>query len=207
MIMNMGEYAKMSEKEKEEYFYKEYDHMNEYDIKPASDTITVALLNNMTNNKTKVSALKRYLDGEPVNKDPLKEITIPDPEMRLYFIGNNYFQTIDELLQYCRVNGSSTNGLGILEYYRNLANHSDVIKKSSSTTLMLYTAVDEDGYGIYNYERSVYRGKFTWEYNHGNIRKMYKPFRDRGIVFEDDIYAKENERMQHIEQSFQKIKK
>jgi len=57
---------------------------------------------------------------------------------------------------------------------------------------MFYTAVDENGYGIYNFERSVYWGKFTWEYCHGSIRELYKPFRDRGIVFENDIYVKQD---------------
>ncbi len=146
--------------------------------------------------KYSASNLKKLIDGELVNVNPLMEM--PEPEMRLYFIDDNYFQTIDELLQYCRVNRLSTNGLGILEYYRNLAGRKDVIKKQSNTIFMLYTAVDEDGYGIYNYERSVYRGKFTWEYSHGSIREMYKSFRDRGIVFEDDIYAKQDERNKQL---------
>lgn len=135
------------------------------------------------------STLKRMIVGEPINVNPL--IEMPKPEMRLYFIGNNYFQTIDELLQYCRVNRLSADGLGTLDYYRNLADCSDVIRKSNSTTLMLYTAVDENGYGIYDYKESVYCGKFIWKYNHGSIREMYKPFRNRGIVFENDIYAKQ----------------
>lgn len=139
--------------------------------------------------KGTITTLKRMLDGEPVNINPLTEI--PEPEMKLYFIGNNYFLTMEELLQYCRINRLSTNDLGILEYYRNFAGRSDVIKKTSSTILNFYTAVDRDGYGLYNYERSIYRGEFTWEYNHGRIEEMYKPFRDRGIVFENDIYAKQ----------------
>lgn len=174
--MNLKEYSSVSEEERTEHFAKECNHI-EQDKKSM---------------KQSVSSLKRWIDGEPVNVNPLAEI--PEPEMRLYSIGNNYFQTIDELLQYCRINKISTNGLEILEYHRNLADCSDVIRRSNGQIWMLYTAVDRDGYCIYNHKRSVYRGKFTWEYSHGSIRKMYRPFRDRGIVFENDIYAEQAER-------------
>jgi len=193
--MNLDEYSRISEEEKMKYFARKYNHITEQDKSPATKALSKAVQNKKLLEHS-ASTLKRMIDGKPVNVNPLTEM--PEPEMRLYFIGKNFFQTIDELLQYCRVNRLSTNGLGILEYYRSLANCSDVIKESSSTTLMLYTAVDEDGYGIYNHERSVYRGKFTWEYNHGNIREMYKPFKDRGIIFENDIYAKQDERNQQL---------
>jgi len=55
---------------------------------------------------------------------------------------------------------------------------------------MLLTVCDRDGYGIYNEERSIYHGEFVWEYNNGDIKNMYSAFRDRGIVFENDIYGK-----------------
>ena len=142
------------------------------------------------------SSIVRMIDGETVNIDPLPEI--PIPEMRLYFVDENYFESIDELLMYCRINKISTKGLNIIDYYRNLAGHSDVIRKSNSETSMLYTAIDEDGYGLYNNKRSVYRGEFIWEYNYGNIRDLYKPFKEKGIVFENDVYGKIDERNQHI---------
>lgn len=141
--------------------------------------------------------ISRSMDGKPANKNSLVEI--PVPEMRLYYIDDNYFESIDELLHYCRINNKSTKGLKILDYYREFAGRSDVIRKQDCDTIMLYTAVDEYGYGImYNNERSINRGEFKWEYNHGSIRKMYKPFRDKGVVFENDIYAKQDEEMQHI---------
>ncbi len=137
-----------------------------------------------------------FFDDEPVNKNPLTDV--PNPEMRLYSIDDNYFESIDELLQYCRINNKSTKDLKILDYYREFAGCSDVISEQDCDTIMFYTSVDEDGYGIYNNERSIYRGKFTWEYNHGSIREMYKPFKDKGVVFENDIYAKKDKRMQNI---------
>lgn len=142
------------------------------------------------------SSIVRMMDGEPVNIDPLPEI--PIPEMRLYFVDENYFESIDELLMYCRKNKISTKGLNIIDYYRNLAGHSDVIRKSNSETSMLYTAVDEDGYGLYNNKRSIYRGEFIWEYNYGSIRELYKPFKEKKIIFDNDVYGKIDETHQHI---------
>ena len=136
------------------------------------------------------------IDGEPVNKNPLTNI--PNPEMRLYCINNNYFESIDELLHYCRINDKSTEGLKILDYYREFAGRSDVIRSQDCDTITLYTVIDNDGYGMYNNERSIYCGRFIWEYNYGNVQEMYSPFKDKGIVFEDDIYAKLDEEMQYI---------
>lgn len=81
------------------------------------------------------SSIVRMIDGEPVNIDPLPEL--PIPEMRLYFVDDNYFESIDELLMYCRINKKSTKGLNIIDYYRSLAGHSDVVRKSNSETSML----------------------------------------------------------------------
>lgn len=120
------------------------------------------------------------IDGESVNINPLSNIPIPD--MRLYFVDDNCFKSIDELLMYCRWNKKSTERLNILDYYRNLAGRSDVIRKSNSHSSMLYSAVDENGYGIYNNKRSVYRGEFIWEYNYGSIRELYRPFKEKGII-------------------------
>lgn len=63
---------------------------------------------------------------------------------------------------------------------------------------MLYTAVDEDGYEILNENRTINCGEFIWEYNHGSIRELYKPFKDKGIIFENDVYGKIDERNKKI---------
>lgn len=79
----------------------------------------------------------------------------------------------------------------IVDYLGNVAGINDVIRTiNHNGRNMFYTAVDRDGYGMYNYQRSIYRGEFIWEYHHGDIREMYEPFRKRGVIFEDDIYAK-----------------
>lgn len=142
------------------------------------------------------SQIIKIVDGEPVNKNPLSEI--PEPDMRLYSIGNNYFESINELKNYCRKNHKTSKGLTVLDYYKNLAGSSDVIRKQNNKTSIMYTAVDEDGYGIYNNTRSVYRGEFIWEYNYGSIRNLYKPFKEREIDFVIDVYGKIDEREQNI---------
>lgn len=140
--------------------------------------------------------IKRMFDGEPKNINPLTEI--PEPQMRLYgFWGafkSAFFDTEQELIEYVKTHNTQFGSICIMEYLGNVAGRSDVIRLTyKSGKSVLYTSVNEDGYGIYNNERSIYRGEFVWEYNHGSIRKMYSAFRDRGIVFEDDTYAKIDE--------------
>lgn len=140
--------------------------------------------------------IKKIFDGEPVNKNPLE--TIPEPEMRLFYINGQAFRTIDELMEYCQKNSISNKNLIILDYFKELASRKDVIRKQSTTNTQLLVAADEHGYGIYNNERSIYRGTFIWEYYYGNIRELYRMFRDKGIVFEKDIYKEIDERWAHI---------
>ena len=68
---------------------------------------------------------------------------------------------------------------------------------------MFYTAVDRYGYGMYNHKRSVYCGRFVWEYHYGSIRDIYKPFKERGLVLEEDIYGEIDKSDKEL---FQKIK-
>ena len=181
--------------EKRKKMLEAFKPFRESDISPAAEALAKAIQDEELMKKAS-SSIVRMIDGEPVNIDPLPEL--PIPEMRLYFVDNNYFESIDELLMYCRINRISTKGLNIIDYYRNLAGRSDVIRKSNSQTSMLYTAVDENGYGLYNNKRSIYRGEFIWEYNHGSIRNLYMPFKEKGIVFENDVYGKIDERNHHI---------
>ena len=141
--------------------------------------------------------LKRMIDGEPKNVNPLTEI--PAPQMRLYVAYGTYFETEEELVSYCNINNIPAEHTLVIDYFRSLAGRSDVIGRTTKDgRTMFYTVVDEDGYSMYNHERSIYRGEFTWEYNYGSIREVYTQFRDRGIVFENDIYAKIDEINQSI---------
>lgn len=137
------------------------------------------------------------MNGEYVNKDPLTNV--PNPEMRLYGISGTYFNTKEELKYYCISRGFPMNLAYALEYIRNFAGRSDVIRETNiDGKCKYYVAIDEDGYGVYNYDRSVYKGKFTWEFEYGSIKEMYSAFRDRGVEFEKDVYGKISEKKEQF---------
>ncbi len=194
--MSLEEYSRMSEKEKMEYFAKEGNHIAEQEESPIAKALSEALKNDELMEHT-ASIMKRMCDGEPVNKNPLTEI--PNPQMVLYgFLGNFksvYFDTEEELEEYTKTHDTSSGNTCVIEYLGNVASCSDVIRTTfKNRKPMLLTVCSRDEYGIYNEERSIYRGKFVWECNSGDIKDIYSAFRDRGIVFEDDIYAKLAER-------------
>ena len=200
MKENNNEVNEMNKDEKikkEEYQMKlqDFKRFREGGITPVDKILAEAVQDSEFMEKAHSQIIKN-IDGEPVNKNPLSEI--PEPDMRLYSIDNDYFESIDELLKYCRKSHKTSEGLTVLDYYKNLAGCSDVIRMQNSKTSMMYTAVDEDGYGIYNNKRSIYKGKFIWEYNYGSIRYLYKPFKERGIDFVNDVHGKIDERNQSI---------
>ena len=79
----------------------------------------------------------------------------------------------------------------IIELLGTIAGQNDVIKKTyRNGNTLLFTAIDEDGYGIYNEERSIQNGVPIWEYHYGEICELYSAFREKGITFKNDVYAK-----------------
>lgn len=160
------------------------------------------LIDLVENDKDEMGTLlKKFVDGEPKNIDPLTEI--PEPQMRLYgFSGafkSAFFDTEEELIEYVKTHDTQFGSICVMDYLGTVANRSDVIRVTyKSGKQKLYTSVNEDGYGVYNNERSIYKGEYVWEYNHGSIREMYSAFRDRGIVFENDTYAKIDEYYRNI---------
>lgn len=167
-------------------------HRDLSDTKMFSDELIGAVESKKEENEIG-NIIRRICDGEPKNINPLTEI--PEPQMRLYgFSGvlkSAFFDTEAELIEYVKTHDIQFGNVCIMDYLGNVAGRSDVIRLTyKSGKQDLYTAVNEDGYGIYNNERSIYRGEFVWEYNYGNISEMYSAFRDRGIVFENDTYAK-----------------
>ena len=150
------------------------------------------LIDAFENKRNKENKLEKFVDDKSKNVNPLTEI--PEPQMRLYgfsgFFNSEFFNTEEELMEYIKTADTEFGNLCVIEYLGNVAGRSDVIRVSyKDRTPKLYTSVDEDGYGIYNDNRSIEKGEYVWEYNHGNISEMYSAFRDRGIVFEEDTYA------------------
>lgn len=164
-------------------------------IKKNSEFIT-NLFDSSSNDTSQKTIIENDIPLTPLSlADFIKNNNIK-PEMRLYGVDENYFESIDELLKYCRQNQLSTQWLIVLDYYRNFYDHKDVIRKTNSEISMFYAISNERGYVWYSDELNM--DDENWEFNHGQIRSLYKTFRDHGIIFEDDVYAKESEKNQHI---------
>ena len=128
---------------------------------------------------------------------------VAELKMRLYAVSKNnkyiYFTTENELINYIQGNEISYKTINIIDFLGNCANKSDVIRVVNvNQKILLYTPCDEDGYGIYNEERSNKEQSFIWEYHYGNISEFYSEFRKRGINFQDDIYATIEKRNQKL---------
>ena len=193
------EYKKMTKEEKLLYCAK---HVNrtEQDITPATEVLSKAFSDKEFVEKTS-SLLKKFCDGEPKNVNPLTEI--PEPQMRLYgFSGafnSAFFDTEEELNEWVKNHNTEFGDICIIDYLGKVAGRNDVIRKNyKDGKSKLYAACDNYGYGIYNFERSIYRGEFVWEYSYGSLREMYSAFRDRGITFNNDIYDKIDKKYQKI---------
>lgn len=148
-----------------------------------------------------VKIIERMAYGENKNFDPLQEI--PNPIMRLYRIDGIYFDNKEELEIFCKENTKDIDDIVIVDYLGTVAGRKDVISTIYKNRMMFYTAVDRDGYGMYNHKRSVYCGRFVWEYHHGSIRDIYNPFKERGLILDEDIYDKIDK---SDEELFQKMK-
>ena len=153
-----------------------------------------AALNDEEHMKKTARILKEFCDGKPVNKNPLGEV--PNPEIVVYCTRNSYFLKKEDLEMYCKNNNISKSNTYTMEYYRKFAGRSDVIKMNGD----YYAAVDEDGYGVYNYDRSVYRGEYTWEFEYGHLRTEYQLLKDIGITLENDVYGDIDKRNEYIKQ-------
>ena len=115
----------------------------------------------------------------------------PEVEMRLYGViadGLNYdfFDNVDELFAFCRKNMASTKSLIILDYIREFAGRTDVIRMQTSGFLSIYSQINDNSVAVYNNKKSDYQGKYVWEYELKNIDEFYNEFRNRGIVLEED---------------------
>lgn len=152
--------------------------------------------------------ITRMIDGESKNINPLKEIS--NPQMILYgfrgLFNSVFFDTEKELEEYVKNNDTSFGSTCTVEYLGNVAGRSDVVRiTSKGQKSALYTAIDMDGYGIYNEERSFYEGQYVWEYEYGNLRNIYDAFRSKGIIFTNDVYKKIDDLLTDSEENTDKV--
>lgn len=116
------------------------------------------------------------------------------PLMKIYCVTTCYskcfFDTEEELNEYIKkFNKNSVYIISTIEYYKYLAGRSDVFVTKSNNNTTLRVALDELTYAVYNPEKSMIEREFCWEHIEGSLKEEYKAFRDRGIKFENDIYA------------------
>ena len=174
-------------------------------MKDVADSIAKALQNEELMIEVK-EGLSRFVDGEPVNKNPIKND--PKIEMRLFKVTNYYYWTLDEAMECCRKSFIPAITIEILDYIREFAGRTDVIRVQRLTDfcpIKIMTVLDYEHYAMYNNERSIYRGKYTWEMSEGNIRNYYNIFRKQGIVFENDIYEKSRKYYEEVDKKMKKI--
>ncbi len=178
--MNLWEYSKMSDEEKKAFWLAQQQAVDLDDGKAEIDALMKVFgVDAEGKKKREVSTYKEL------------EIENSEPEMTLFAINDNFFSTRDELDAYCKEEGLTQKKARMVMYIRHFAGRSDVIRQISFTGENVYLcACDEDGYGIYNRERSNREGKVTREFSEGSIADMYAAFRKRGIAFEDDVYTK-----------------
>lgn len=154
-------------------------------------------MNNKNYLKGILEFIKNSMYNESKNINLLKEM----PEMVLYRVHGVSFDTKDELENYCNDNNIEISKSSMLAYYRNFASRHDVIRDYKEGEIgVFYSVCDCDGYdcGAYNHSRIIYSRELTWKYYQGHIRELYNIFRDKGVVFENDIYAKEDARKQKL---------
>lgn len=176
--MNIVEYNNMTEEEKRKYWEENHKFLTEQDEMPADKALYELFGPNGT--------YKLKERGEYSELD----VQASAPEMQLFSINDAYFDNKEEMEEYAQMEGLDVSRAYIIEYIRAYAGRSDVIREIDSKGNSLYfKACDEDGYGIYNSERSNREGRFIWEFSEGSIEDMYEPFRKRGIVFDQDVYG------------------
>ncbi len=155
-----------------------------------------------------VRLLTELLNGSYVGIDPLTEI--PDSQMTIYGIREAFkkmvfFDTKEETEVYAKRKGIDVNNIKTFEYLGSVAGREDVIRKTTvSGETEFLVAIDEDGYGSYDKERSVWQNKFIWKYVHGNIKDIYDAFKARGQKLKEDRCGQieeENQRLLELTKS------
>lgn len=112
-------------------------------------------------------------------------------KMILYGYKTDFFDTEEELKEYCILNQLPINASFTVEYIGNMFGMNDVIRKTIRKCNPIYCAAfEKDGYAVYNEEKSNSENDDVWEYRYGSISEIYSAFREHGIVFENDIYGK-----------------
>lgn len=122
-------------------------------------------------------------------------IGIVQPEKILYEVNKVFFETEGELRFYCEDNNISLGRARVVAYFSYFAGRKDVfrIRKFEggdyrTIDYKYMSAVDEDGYAIYNPIRSEQENSNVWEFWYGDIKKYYAAFAKYIRHFQNDVY-------------------
>lgn len=102
--------------------------------------------------------------------------------------------------------------ISIIEYLGSFAGKKDVIRKvNSDGSVKVYAACDCTQFYISDITDTENQEILSadWMLHDGSVADLYRAFRERGIIFEDDIYARdekeEKEFIKTINDAFKKI--
>lgn len=122
------------------------------------------------------------------------------PTILYVFLGEystKFFESESECIKYYEESCEPFASICIIEYIGNFAGKNDVIGYRDVTGEHYLAACDCKSY--YDYLPNENNPDvFCWQQVDGSIEWLYKMFRDKGIVFKNDIYAQIEEENQKL---------
>lgn len=108
-----------------------------------------------------------------------------------------YFESENECNEYYEEHYGPFSDICVIEYLGCFAGKDDVIKVKRQNEEKYFSVCDEVSY--YRYQPHQDNDDvFHWEKIDGIVEWMYNAFRDNGIIFKNDIYAKAKEEQQQL---------
>lgn len=128
----------------------------------------------------------------------MKNNELKESSTRLYvFEGefeNQYFDTKEELLIYYNNSHDSLEfvDISIVEYLGQIGDKNDVIRRIYPDETKLYAICDETQFYVCDITsiNNPNTSNLVWSIHEGSLDDIYSAFRNRGIVFKDDIYQR-----------------
>lgn len=120
--------------------------------------------------------------------------SLPTPQMRLYGLLDNpekeIFDTKEEITDYIKAHNPLGLSIYTIDFLGNALGKQDVIRTTSeSGRENIYTAY-KNGIAIFNSKFARWEATTGhWEATTRDLKALHKAFRDRGIEFENDVYA------------------
>lgn len=109
---------------------------------------------------------------------------------------NSYFDTEEELKSHADSSRDLKifTDISMIEYLDSFAGKKDVIRKvNSDGSVKIYAACDCTQFYVCDVTNTENQenSSVDWMLHNGSVAGMYRAFRERGISFEDDIYARD----------------